>query len=65
MAYNGLSEFIEIKLLAKGLLKYRNNPLEYISKTSTRIGIGLNILSIGFDIYNIYDNFSRISVEKK
>ncbi|MFN7050393.1 hypothetical protein ACK4QX_22225, partial [Proteus mirabilis] len=26
--------------------------------------IGLNILSIGFDIYNIYDNFSRISVEK-
>ncbi|EMB6102999.1 RTX toxin, partial [Proteus mirabilis] len=63
MAYNGLSEFIEIAL-AKGLLKYRNNPLEYISKTSTRIGIGLNILSIGFDIYNIYDNFSRISVEK-
>ncbi|MDK7225843.1 hypothetical protein QP468_21685, partial [Proteus mirabilis] len=33
-------------------------------KTSTRIGIGINILSIGFDIYNIYDNFSRISVEK-
>ncbi|MER1692763.1 RTX toxin, partial [Proteus mirabilis] len=63
MAYNGLSEVIEIAL-AKGLLKYRNNPLEYISKTSTRIGIGLNILSIGFDIYNIYDNFSRISVEK-
>lgn len=63
MAYNGLSELIEIAL-AKGLLKYRNNPLEYISKTSTRIGIGLNILSIGFDIYNIYDNFSRISVEK-
>ncbi len=63
MVYNGLSEVIEIAL-AKGLLKYRNNPLEYISKTSTRIGIGLNILSIGFDIYNIYDNFSRISGEK-
>ena len=63
MVYNGLSEVIEIAL-AKGLLKYRNNPLEYISKTSTRIGIGLNILSIGFDIYNAYDNFSRISEEK-
>lgn len=63
MAYNGLSELIEIAL-AKGLLKYRNNPLEYISKTSTRIGIGLNILSIGFDIYNSYDNFSRILEEK-
>ncbi|WP_235376316.1 hypothetical protein, partial [Proteus faecis] len=27
------------------------------------IGVGLNILSIGFDIYNAYDNFSRISDE--
>ena len=62
MAYNGLSEVIEISL-AKGLLKYRNNPLEYINKISTKIGVGLNILSIGFDIYNVYDNFSRISDE--
>ncbi len=62
MAYNGLSELIEITL-AKGLLKYRHNPLEYVSKLSTRVGIGLNVLSIGFDIYNSYDNFSRISSE--
>ncbi|NBM49166.1 RTX toxin [Proteus sp. G2666] len=62
MAYNGLSELIEITL-AKGLLKYRHNPLEYVSKISTRVGIGLNVLSIGFDIYNAYDNFSRISDE--
>lgn len=62
MAYNGLSELIEITL-AKGLLKYRHNPLEYVSKLSTRVGIGLNVLSIGFDIYNAYDNFSRISSE--
>lgn len=62
MAYNGISEMIEITL-AKGLLKYRHNPLEYVNKISTRIGIGLNVLSIGFDIYNAYDNFSRISVE--
>ncbi|MDL5168322.1 RTX toxin [Proteus faecis] len=62
MAYNGLSEMIEITL-AKGLLKYRHNPLEYVNKISTRIGVGLNILSIGFDIYNAYDNFSRISDE--
>ncbi|MCO7051741.1 RTX toxin, partial [Proteus terrae] len=61
MAYNGLSEMIEITL-AKGLLKYRHNPLEYVNKISTRISIGLNVLSIGFDIYNAYDNFSRISV---
>lgn len=60
MAYNGLSEIIEIAL-AKGLLKYRHNPLEYINKISTRVGVGLNMLSIGFDIYNVYDNFSRIS----
>ncbi|MBI6542007.1 RTX toxin [Proteus vulgaris] len=62
MAYNGLSELIEITL-AKGLLKYRHNPLEYVSKISTKVGIGLNVLSIGFDIYNAYDNFSRISGE--
>lgn len=62
MAYNGLSEMIEITL-AKGLLKYRHNPLEYVNKISTKIGVGLNILSIGFDIYNAYDNFSRISDE--
>lgn len=62
MAYNGFSEVIEI-ILAKGLLKYRHNPLEYVSKITTKIGIGLNILSIGFDIYNSYDNFSRISSE--
>ncbi len=62
VAYNGLSELIEITL-AKGLLKYRHNPLEYVSKLSTRVGIGLNVLSIGFDIYNSYDNFSRISSE--
>lgn len=61
MAYNGFSEMIEITL-AKGLLKYRHNPLEYANKISTRISIGLNVLSIGFDIYNAYDNFSRISV---
>ncbi|MCT8230963.1 calcium-binding protein [Proteus terrae] len=61
MAYNGLSEMIEITL-AKGLLKYKHNPLEYVNKISTRISIGLNVLSIGFDIYNAYDNFSRISV---
>lgn len=62
IASNGLSEIIEIAL-AKGLLKYRNNPLDYVSKMSTRVGIGLNILSVGFDIYNAYDNFSRISSE--
>lgn len=62
MTYNGLSEVIEITL-AKGLLKYRHNPLEYVNKISTRVGIGLNVLSIGFDIYNAYDNFSRISGE--
>lgn len=62
MTYNGLSELIEIAL-AKGLLKYRHNPLEYVSKISTRVGIGLNVLSIGFDIYNAYDNFSQISGE--
>ncbi|WP_311746538.1 anthrax toxin-like adenylyl cyclase domain-containing protein [Proteus penneri] len=62
MAFNGASEIIEI-VIAKGLLRYRNNPLEYISKISTRVGIALNILSVGFDIYNAYDNFSRISGE--
>ncbi|HEK3030721.1 TPA: hypothetical protein SMV09_003455, partial [Proteus mirabilis] len=62
MTYNGLSEVIEF-ILAKGMLKYRHNPLTYVSKISTRVGIGLNILSIGFDIYNAYDNFSRLSDE--
>ncbi|WP_109406121.1 RTX toxin [Proteus hauseri] len=62
IASNGLSEVIEIAL-AKGLLKYRHNPLDYVSKISTRVGIGLNILSVGFDIYNAYDNFSRIAGE--
>lgn len=62
MAYNGLSELIEMTL-AKGLLKYRHNPLEYVSKISTKVGIGLNVLSIGFDLYNAYDNFSQISGE--
>ncbi|MEX5898215.1 hypothetical protein AB6H17_16210 [Proteus vulgaris] len=61
MAYNGLSEIIEIAL-AKGLLKYRHNPLEYINKISTRVGVGLNMLSIGFDIYNVYDNFSQFQM---
>ncbi|WP_211839123.1 hypothetical protein, partial [Proteus mirabilis] len=62
MAYNGLSEIIEIAV-AKGMLKHRSNKLEYAGKISTRIGIALNILSVGFDIYNAYDNFSRISSE--
>ncbi|WP_337236594.1 anthrax toxin-like adenylyl cyclase domain-containing protein [Proteus faecis] len=62
MAFNGVSEIIEIAI-AKGLLRYRHNPLEYISKISNRIGIALNILSVGFDVYNAYDNFSRISGE--
>ncbi|HGN9121000.1 TPA: RTX toxin, partial [Proteus mirabilis] len=62
MFYNGLSEIIEISL-AKGLLKYRQNPLDYVGKISTRIGIGLNVLSIGFDIYNAYDNFNRLPDE--
>ncbi|EOG1985030.1 TPA: calcium-binding protein [Proteus mirabilis] len=62
MFYNGFSEIIEISL-AKGLLKYRQNPLDYVGKISTRIGIGLNILSIGFDIYNAYDNFNRLPDE--
>ncbi|MEQ4922653.1 calcium-binding protein [Proteus hauseri] len=62
MAYNGISEIIEIAL-AKGLLKYRNNPAAFASKISTRVGIGLNVLSVSFDIYNAYDNFHRISGE--
>ncbi len=62
MTYNGLSEIIEIAV-AKGMLKYRSNKLEYAGKISTRIGMALNILSVGFDIYNAYDNFSRISSE--
>ncbi len=62
MTFNGVSEIIEIAI-AKGLLRYRHNPLEYASKISTRVGIALNILSVGFDIYHAYDNFSRISGE--
>lgn len=62
MVYNGISEVIEIAL-AKGLLRYRNNPLEYASKISTRVAIGLNLLSIGFDIYNAYDNFRHLDTE--
>lgn len=62
MTFNGVSEIIEIAI-AKGLLRYRHNPLEYASKISTRVGVALNILSVGFDIYHAYDNFSRISGE--
>lgn len=62
MTYNGLSEIIEIAV-AKGMLKHRTNALEYAGKMSTRVGMALNLLSVGFDIYNMYDNFSRISSE--
>ncbi|OAT26080.1 hypothetical protein M983_2240 [Proteus myxofaciens ATCC 19692] len=62
MAYNGVSEFIEISI-AKGMLRHKANPLDYAGKLSTRVGIALNILSVGFDIYNAYDNFSRIPEE--
>lgn len=62
MAYNGFSEIIEI-VVAKGMLRHRANPAEYVGKISTRIGIALNILSVGFDIYNAYDNFSQIACE--
>ncbi|WP_232799119.1 anthrax toxin-like adenylyl cyclase domain-containing protein [Proteus vulgaris] len=62
MSYNGVSELIEIAV-AKGMLKHRSNAFEYAGKISTRVGVALNILSVGFDIYNAYDNFSRISSE--
>ncbi|HGN0025589.1 TPA: calcium-binding protein [Proteus mirabilis] len=62
MVYNGISEVIEI-IVAKGMLRYRANTAEYVGKISTRVGVALNILSVGFDIYNAYDNFSRVGFE--
>lgn len=62
MAYNGVSELIEISI-AKGILIHKSDVSGYLKQFSTRVGIALNILSVGFDIYNAYDNFSRISEE--
>lgn len=62
MVFNGFSEMAEI-IVAKGLFRYRYNPATYINKLTTRISVAFNLAAIGFDIYNAYDNFSRLAGE--